>query len=361
MPRKFGIVGLCLLVTAVLLSLVIYLPRTGATDMYSLKIEVEGEGTTDPPPGTYSYEKGQEVTITAKPADGYVFYQWVVDGNKMPPHGKPVLKIRMTCNKLVKAIFIPSEGRDGHVGPSNRFTLRIQVVGEGTTDPAPGEYKYSRGSVVLVRAEPADGYVFYQWEVDGKRVGRGSPLIEIEMNEDHILRALFVERSLTAPLKSIGPEGDASVGTGGTAWIAERRFPEEYSVVAKEIDLSFNEDLLEYFGQGNMSLFLGGPVAIPFAWEEYGVYFSGCSLIVEGLDRRLNATFGVRDYAAILLEANGTVRIAGITRYGTRAGLLWLLQEYDLTAGRSLIVVEWIDLDGDGSVEYWETSPILER
>ena len=345
---------------AVLLSLVVHLPQSRATEMYSLKIEVEGEGTTNPPPGTYSYEKGREVTITAEPAEGYVFYQWVVDGVKKSPHGKPVLKIRMTCNRLVKAIFIPSEGGNGHAGPSNRFSLRIQVVGEGTTDPAPGEYTFSRGSVVLVRAEPAEGYVFYQWEIDGKRVGRGSPLIEIEMNEDHVLRALFVKELLTAPLKSLGPGGGAGVGTGSTAGMAERRFPEEYSVTAKEVDLSFNGDLLGYFGHGNRSLFLGGPAAIPFAWEEHGVFFSGCSLIVEGLDRRLNATFGVRDYAVILLEADGTIRIAGITRYGTRAGLLWLLQEYDLMAGRSLIVIEWVDLDGDGSVEYWETSPVLE-
>ena len=345
---------------AVLLSLVIYLPQSGATDMLSLEIEVEGEGATNPPPGTYSFEKGEEVTITAEPAKGYVFYQWVVDGVETPPHGKPVLKIRMTCNRLVKAVFIPSEGGDGHASQSSRFSLRIQVLGEGTTDPAPGEYKFSGGSVVLVRAEPAEGYVFYQWEIDGRRVGRGSPLIEIEMNGDHVLRALFVEEYLTAPLKSVGPEGDMGVETGGTAEIAAGRFPEEYSVIAKELDLSFNEDLLAHFGHGNRSLFLGGPAAIPFPWEEYGVSFSGCSLIVEDLGKRFNATYGVRDYAAILLEEDGTVRIAGITRYGTRAGLLWLLQEYDLTPGRGLIVIEWIDMDGDGSVEYWETSPVLE-
>ncbi len=274
MTRKFGTVGLGLLITAVLLAPIVYLPQTGAMDMYSLEIEVVGEGTTDPPPGTHSYE---------------------------------------------------------------------------------------RGSMVLVRAEPAEGYVFYQWEIDGRRVGRDSPLIEVEMNGDHVLRALFVEESLTAPLKGIGPEVSDGAGTGGAAVVAVRGFPEEYRVVARDVDLSFSGDLLEHFGNGNRSLFLGGPAAMPFAWGEYGVSFSGCSLWVEGLGERLDATFGVRDYAVILLEADGIVRIAGITRYGTRAGLIWMLREYDLMAGRRLIVVEWMDLDGDGSVEYWEISPVLER
>ncbi len=342
-----------MLMGAVLLAMVAYLPRTVATDVYSLTIEVVGEGTTDPAPGTYSFEKGREVLVTAEPSDGYVFYQWEIDGAKTPPHARPVLRIRMSCNRLVKAIFIPSEGSSDHANPSERFSLTIEVVGEGTTDPAPGTYAYPGGSVVLVTAEPSDGYVFYQWEIDGRRVGRNSPLIEIEMDDNHLLRALFVKKSLTAPLKSAGSESDLGVGARSTAGFAEWNFPDDYSVTAEETDISFNEDLLGYFGRGNRSLYLGGPAAIPFPWEEYGVTFSGCSLILEDPDTRLSATFGVRDYAVILLEANGTVRIAGITRYGTRAGLLWLLRDYDVTAGRSLIVVEWIDLNGNGEVEYW--------
>jgi len=344
---------------AMLLALTVNLLPISATDSFTLTITVEGQGTTTPPPGIHSYSEGQVVTITAEPAEGYVFYQWEIDGVKMAPHGSPTVKIRMNGNREVKAIFIPREGTGGDK-TSGKSSLLIEVVGNGTTHPEPGRYTYSKGSVVLVTAEPAEGYVFYQWEIDGKRVGRNSRMIEVEMNGDHVLRALFVKESLIAPLKSVSPDVNLSVGIGSTAGITRWEFPLNYSIVGGEIDLAFNEDLVSSFGEdGNVTLYLGGPIVIPFEWEDYNVSFLGCSMLVDG--QEFNATFGEVDYAAILLEVDGTVRIAGITRYGTRAGLLWLLQEYDVIAGKNLIVLEWIDLNGNGEVEYWEISPILER
>ena len=343
-----------------MLALFVNASHVSGGKIYTLKIAIEGEGSTNPSPGIYSYEKGREVVITAEPAEGYVFYQWEIDGVKMTPHGSPVLRIRMDRDRVVKAIFIPKEGGERGAGTGGTVHLNIQVIGNGTTEPAPGRHTYSRGSIALVKAEPAEGYVFYQWEIDGRRVGRNSPLIEVVMDEDHVLKALFVKKSLVAPLKSISPNGNASLGVGGTAGATGWDFPSDYRVIAGGIDLSFNEDLLGEFGDhGNYTIYLGGPAAIPFTWRDYGVSFERCSLVVNG--RRFNASFGEVDYAVILLEADGTIRIGGITRYGTRAGLMWLLQEYDFTAGESLIMVEWIDLNGNGEVDFWEISPVLEQ
>ncbi|MFO8109239.1 MAG: hypothetical protein R6U17_01755, partial [Thermoplasmata archaeon] len=45
----------------------------------TLTINVEGNGTTDPEPGTHTYEWGESVTITAMPDAGYRFNNWLGD------------------------------------------------------------------------------------------------------------------------------------------------------------------------------------------------------------------------------------------------------------------------------------------
>ncbi len=46
---------------------------------YSLTINVEGEGSTDPAEGSHAYEEDEEVTITAMPAENWYFKEWTGD------------------------------------------------------------------------------------------------------------------------------------------------------------------------------------------------------------------------------------------------------------------------------------------
>jgi len=58
---------------------------------YTLEIGVEGEGTTDPEPGTYMYDEGTEVTIEATPDEGWEFSHWSGDeGMDLLDAGGPV-------------------------------------------------------------------------------------------------------------------------------------------------------------------------------------------------------------------------------------------------------------------------------
>src|SRR5690349_23564870 len=43
---------------------------------YPLTIEAKGDGTTDPPPGTYLHRAGTVVTVTARPAPSADFAGW---------------------------------------------------------------------------------------------------------------------------------------------------------------------------------------------------------------------------------------------------------------------------------------------
>ncbi len=85
--------------------------------------------------------------------------------------------------------------------------LIIEVIGNGTTDPPPGRRSRGEGGAMTVTALPGEGYTFYQWELDGKRSGRMTPVIRIGAGEGHVLRALFVKDSLLAPIRSADRPG----------------------------------------------------------------------------------------------------------------------------------------------------------
>lgn len=79
----------------------------GTKDWY-LFIQVQGNGTTDPEPGTNWYVDGEEVTVTAIPNEGAIFYLW--DG-LLPGEGdpsQPSVTIIMTAYRSITAYFVPS-------------------------------------------------------------------------------------------------------------------------------------------------------------------------------------------------------------------------------------------------------------
>ena len=47
---------------------------------YTVAIEVEGSGTTDPAPGNYDMEENEQLTVEAKPEEGWVFSEWLLNG-----------------------------------------------------------------------------------------------------------------------------------------------------------------------------------------------------------------------------------------------------------------------------------------
>jgi hypothetical protein len=75
-----------------------------STKEYSLTVAVSGQGTTAPTPGTYTYNEGDWVTITAIPDAGWKFDQWSGDAS-----GSSItVAIRMDGDKSVAANFSQS-------------------------------------------------------------------------------------------------------------------------------------------------------------------------------------------------------------------------------------------------------------
>ncbi len=68
---------------------------------HDLTISVNGQGTTNPSAGTYEYDSGTKITITASPASGWKFDHWSGDASGT----SPTIVITMDCDKDVTAYF----------------------------------------------------------------------------------------------------------------------------------------------------------------------------------------------------------------------------------------------------------------
>lgn len=80
--------------------------NTQAVQQYTLAIAVSGSGTVTKSPDLASYNSGSTVTLTAVPAQGFVFSGWSGDatGTAVP------LTVTMDANKAIRANFTPSSG-----------------------------------------------------------------------------------------------------------------------------------------------------------------------------------------------------------------------------------------------------------
>jgi hypothetical protein len=75
---------------------------------YSLTISTNPGGTTDPSPGTYTFNSGTEVNVSAIPDSGYKFSEWRGDasGSENP------ITITVDQDKWIKAIFTSPDEED---------------------------------------------------------------------------------------------------------------------------------------------------------------------------------------------------------------------------------------------------------
>jgi hypothetical protein len=75
-----------------------------------LTISASSGGTTNPAPGTYAYNYGSSVTVTASAYSGYYFSYWSLDGTAY--YNNPIT-VTMTADHSLTAYFYPSGGGGG--------------------------------------------------------------------------------------------------------------------------------------------------------------------------------------------------------------------------------------------------------
>ena len=88
----------------------ITVPNNGGTvsasykTQYKLTVQSGSGGTTSPSPGSYWYDSGKKVTVTAKPNAGYGFNYWRLDGKNVGSRSS--YTVTMTSPHTIKAYFI---------------------------------------------------------------------------------------------------------------------------------------------------------------------------------------------------------------------------------------------------------------
>lgn len=145
-----------------------------AASEYTLTVDIVGSGSVTKNPNQATYTWNTSVTLTAAPADGWVFKNWSGDASGT---ANPTA-VNMTSNKVVRATFVPT------------YILLIETRDSGTTNPTPGTYTYEQGTNVQVDAQPASGYMLSYWLLDGTNAGAADPYI-VTIDQNRNLTAVF--------------------------------------------------------------------------------------------------------------------------------------------------------------------------
>ena len=136
-------------------------------------------GSVDTSGGTYN--ENSNVTVTAAPAEGYVFSGWTgnASGSTNP------LTVSMTGNKDITATF-----------SRNQYALTVGVVGQGSVDQelvssAKSKTDYDSGSTVRLTATPSSGSIFNSWSGSSTET---TNQIDITINGTKSVIATFEEQ-----------------------------------------------------------------------------------------------------------------------------------------------------------------------
>jgi len=118
---------------------------------YSLSTNTDGSGSIDVDPDQSSYHYGDEVTLTAQPADGWNFVEWQGDlsGSSNPE------TITMDGDKSITAVF-----------ETQQFSINTSTDGNGSVSLDPDKSSYSYNEEVTITANPSSDWEFDGWQGD---------------------------------------------------------------------------------------------------------------------------------------------------------------------------------------------------
>jgi hypothetical protein len=143
-------------------------------DTNRLTTSVQGQGSVSPSSGNFG--QNEQVSITATPAEGWVFDHWEIDLSGTDSS----TSLLMNEDKTVRAVF------------KELFTLTMAKApgsATGTVAPAPGEHLYKDGDEATLSATDGATWLFARWT--GDLSGNTTP-VTVVMDEDKTVTGNFV-------------------------------------------------------------------------------------------------------------------------------------------------------------------------
>lgn len=113
-------------------------------ERYTLKVSVEGNGTTSPEAGDHVYEKNTEVTLTAFPAPGWIFRNWLINGNYI---NTATTKIIINADTEAKAYFVKKYDFYDFLQNENVFVYGNSLVFRGNHVTGPNATIVIKGNL----------------------------------------------------------------------------------------------------------------------------------------------------------------------------------------------------------------------
>lgn len=155
-----------------------------------LTLTLSGVGEITPAPGTYRYETGTEVFLSAtKVSGGGVFSQW--NGNVAAPQNMST-SIVMNADEAVEAVFEAGDWT---------LTVSHSGSGSGTTSVPPGVWAYRNGDFVWLNYELDPGSFWGGWQGDAS----GIVPTGLVMDSDKIVTAVFGDTGYDLTIATDGP------------------------------------------------------------------------------------------------------------------------------------------------------------
>ncbi len=148
---------------------------------YSLTIDIDGEGETDPHPGEHTYNEGEFVPVEAHPDDGWYLSEW--DGNYLNHYSETDAEITVGMEDDVTLTA-------GFEEIPEYYELTVDTEGEGDVDIDPDRDEYEEGKNVTLNATPDDGWEFVEWKGDKES---NVSAINLTMDDDIYLKSVFEE------------------------------------------------------------------------------------------------------------------------------------------------------------------------
>lgn len=232
------IIHTLLLVAAMLLPLA----TNAQTDSMLVNVAVNNAtmGTTNPAPGAHYFHQGDTCHVIAVPNDGYVLTGWRIQMSFMGTQLTDTT-LFMPVSDVFDLVGILNGGTGWVVQTGHHFyvfnvtanfveasqydpdsmLVNVAVNNDtmGTTNPAPGAYRYGVGDTVSVLAVANDGYHLTGWDINVSLGGQD-----------------LLDTTINTPVADIFPVL-AMVLTGGNAWVVDPLYVNAtISVTANFID-----------------------------------------------------------------------------------------------------------------------------